>query len=405
MPVVTLAEESKRAGGFYVPQFKIRVAGENLPEHVVRDVIEVTYKDKIDEIDSCEITVNNWDATLNAFKYIGAEKAGADLPEWKLFEPGKNKEVEVSLGYVGQLESVMRGHFTTMEPNFPSSGGPTLQVRILNVVHQLRRKKYSDNWPNMTESQIAKAIETKRDKDLDNAKRFPLAVEINETAQAAEKPLLYVAQKNEYDIDFLWKRAHLNGYVVAIREEDKDTGKPRRLYFGPSQDMSEPVTYKLDWCKALVDLKVTLTTANQYRSVTVRGWDRAAQKPIEAKVDLDDKELNKVNKNLRELIEQSDPREELVVDKPVYTKDEALRLARRLLLEQRMRMVRATGNTIGLPKLRAGTKVAIGNIGSRLSGTYFVTATTHTWNNNGYTTRFEARREETEEGIESGAPV
>ena len=40
----------------------------------------------------------------------------------------------------------------------------------------------------------------------------------------------------------------------------------------------------------------------------------------------------------------------------------------------------ATGTTVGLPDLRAGQRVRIKGVGSRFSGTYFVTKTTHTIN-------------------------
>ena len=57
-------------------------------------------------------------------------------------------------------------------------------------------------------------------------------------------------------------------------------------------------------------------------------------------------------------------------------------------------MVTAKAKTIGLPSLRAGTRVNIQGIGARLSGTYFVTKTTHTLGENGYTTEFDCRRED-----------
>jgi len=135
--------------------------------------------------------------------------------------------------------------------------------------------------------------------------------------------------------------------------------------------------------------------------VTVRGWDRAAQKLIEVKLDVNSPELVKINKNLDYLVHQCDPREDHVVEKPFFTKQEAEEFAASVFTDQRKRMVKITGTTVGLPLLRAGSQVQIGSptkksFGSRLSGLYFVTATTHTFNNNGYTTRFEARREDPE---------
>jgi phage protein D len=56
-------------------------------------------------------------------------------------------------------------------------------------------------------------------------------------------------------------------------------------------------------------------------------------------------------------------------------------------------MVKASATTVGLPDLRAGRRVQIAGVGSRFSGTYFVTDTSHTIGDGGYTTRFNARRE------------
>src|SRR5262249_25943241 len=95
--VTSMADASVAARGFYVPQFEVRIENAGLPRDVLRDVVEVTYKDKIDEIDSCEITVNNWDASRRAFKYIGAEDLDEDgqpndpsdpaAANWKIFDP------------------------------------------------------------------------------------------------------------------------------------------------------------------------------------------------------------------------------------------------------------------------------------------------------------------------------
>ncbi len=406
MALVTLAHESEhQAGGFYVPRFEVKIEGAGLPKDVLRDVTEVTYKDNIDELDSFELTVNNWDTATQAFKYIGSEtdndlQAGREPGRlFTLFEPCA-KEISLSMGYLDQMKLMITGTFTTMEPNFSSSGAPTLNVRGLNLLHQLRRKKYDGAWINKTDSEIAKNIATLKDPDSKKKKtsitRFPLPITINDEARNKEEKIDFVGQKKEFDIDFLWKRAQTRGYVVLIQEERKNPSNqhPRRLYFGPSLRSEDRPTYVLEWGKSLIDLKPTLTTANQFKSVTVNGWDRKRQKPISVTVDVDDKELRKLNANLHELIMHCDPREEFVVDEPVFSKKQAEQRARALLLDQHKQMVKASGSTVGLPELRAGAKVEILGIGSRLSGTYFVTETTHTINDNGYITKFKARRED-----------
>jgi phage protein D len=65
-----------------------------------------------------------------------------------------------------------------------------------------------------------------------------------------------------------------------------------------------------------------------------------------------------------------------------------------MLRERRAGFVQASGVTPGLAELVAGARVRIGGVGSRFGGTYYVTETTHTIDDDGYRTRFRARREE-----------
>jgi len=399
-PFATLAEESAGTGrGFFVPRFEVQIDGVAINQGVLRDVVEITYKDKIDEIDGFEMVVGNWDSERNRFKYIGSEgdrhsREHASVREFEtLFEPC-HKTVRLRFGYSSQLVDVMTGTFTTMEPTFSSSGPHTLAVRALNVLHKLRRKKYDGHWHQKTDSAIAASFRNKVDPKLpsDDKRRIPMDIE---TAPIEEPEIFFVGQKDEYDIDFLWRRARVRSYVVEVRKRDNGDDY---LYFGPSNTRGGPVSYELAWGSGLVDLKVTLTTANQVKKVTVHGWDRARQKPIEESVDWTDRELQRLNPSLSELVMQCDPREDRVVTLPVFTKDEARNRARDILKGNAQDLCKAQGTTIGLPNLRAGSRVLLSNIG-RLSGEYYVTETTHTFNQSGYVTKFLARREDPDTGV------
>jgi uncharacterized protein len=404
MAVVTLDQESHDQAGFYVPRFEIRIEGAGLPRDVLRDVIQLTYRDSIREIDSFELTVNNWDPGTNSFKYVGSETPDSlhgstqESQRYRLFEPC-NKEVQVKMGYRDSLNVMLTGNFTTMEPDFPSSGAPTLTIRGLNVLHHLRRKQYTTPWTGRTDSEIAERIDELRDRQSGN-KRFPVPIVTDPHAKNSEPMLVYIAQQNQYDIDFLFGRARERGYVLFLQEADRNVrGSQYRLYFGPSDGTPIPglrdVTFQLEWRKSLVDFKPTLTTANQVRSVTVHAWDRRNRRTITAHVDLDDPRLNR-NRDLYYLLQKCDPkaeREEVVVDEPVFTRQQARERAIAILSDRQKEMVQASGTTIGLPDLRAGKRVQIAGLGARFNGTYFITDTTHTIGESGYTTRFNARRE------------
>jgi phage protein D len=181
---------------------------------------------------------------------------------------------------------------------------------------------------------------------------------------------------------------------VLVLEEDEN--KKDQLYFGPSQSIGRP-PYKLTWGKSLIQFQPNLTTANQVGKVRVVGWDPKSKKKIEHTATLKDIEVKDVggeggksglDPNLAD-------KEEVVTDQPVESKAEAKRLAEERLTSITKDRIKGSGSTVGTPDLRAGTFVQIEGLGERFSGKYFVTATTHTIGDSGYTTQFQCRREET----------
>jgi len=127
------------------------------------------------------------------------------------------------------------------------------------------------------------------------------------------------------------------------------------------------------------------------KSVTVNGWDREKKQPIRGTASI---ESLKLNGDLRENFASCDEREERVEDEAIFDQKEADDRAKYLLINNSKDLVKASGTCIGLPDLRAGQRVVIGNLGSRFSGEYFVTDTTHTIGDGGYITKFNARRED-----------
>ncbi len=394
----TMVEESRRQGDFYVPRFEVKIEGVGLPRDLLFDITKLTYEDSIDSIDSFSMTVNNWDDERGIFKYIGSEtaaqleKGDKDEPRFTLFEPC-GKEVLVQMGYGSDLVTMLKGHFTTMQPTF---GDEPAQMTVtgLNVLHQLRRKQFTTTWRDKRDSEIAQDIAQRTDH---GRKRFPLPIVIDKNALNDEKPIPLVTQHNQYDIDFLFQRARTRGYVVFIQEADAEAHRERQLYFGPSQPGMIPglrdVMFELRWGASMIEFKPKIATANQVGSVTVRGWHRTRKEPITRTVTLDDARIT-VNKDLHRILNACEAREELVVDEPVFTNCQARERAISILLDQTKQIVTADAKVVGLPDLRAGQVVQISHLGARLDGKYLVTKTTHVIDDNGYITSFSCRREQ-----------
>jgi uncharacterized protein len=249
----------------------------------------------------------------------------------------------------------------------------------------------------LRDSEIARNIGTLRDPR--GGPRFPLPIQIDQSALNTEVASEYVAEHNQYDIDFLLSRARQRGYVVTLRPDQ--TGRtPGTLYFGPpdtndpsTQQALRDVTFQLHWGRALIDFKPKVTTATQVSSVTVHGWNRRSRRPIVETVTLDDARI-RCNRDIHRLLEQCDPREELVVTEPMFTPRAAHERALAILNASQHEFVKCEGTTVGLPDLRAGLHVEILNVGARFSGRYFLTETTHTINESGYQTKFKAQRDD-----------
>ncbi|MDO9712901.1 phage late control D family protein [Paracraurococcus lichenis] len=399
MTFVDLREVSADPGhaGFWAPWFRVSMEGKALPQSVVRDIVQVTYKDDVNNIDSVELTVSNWDPAAQRCPYIGSEtlqELNAGKPadtRLVLFEPGPNL-LRLELGYAGANRLMVTASVTSLEPSFPGGGPPSLVVRALNRLHWMRRKPFSQAFFKKTPGQIALSFNGLRD---GSEPRLPMRIELTERLQGREPEIDFIAQDNQTDIDFLIGLAHRFDYELIIAERPAPSKRTEEyLLFGPSDTSTRPVDYRLTWGRTLVEFKPQLTTANQVSKVTVRGWDRRTKRRISVTVDLKDRKAGALNRDLHRLLQQADARTEQVVDEPVFTVAEARRRAEAILQDRLKQVVTATGTTVGLPNLRAGSRLEIGGVGARLGGTYFVTQTTHTLGDGGYTTRFTARRED-----------
>lgn len=392
---------------FYAPAFRVSLlgpapqnggrpgskkGGTPLDPRIVRDIIEVTFEDRIDAVDSFSLVLNNWDAGRLATAYLGKD---ADASLWQMIQPGN--EIQLSMGYTGKqsdLRVMTTGYITALDAEFPETGAPRLTIRGLNVLDRLRGKQFTWGWPlgkeqGITDSQIAEQLSP----PPDNASGRPgLGVKVRTDPQAAslEPVMPSMLMVNEYPIVFLMRRARARGYDVFLGRDA--TGQPE-LYFGPSRRIRDR-TYRLIHGQSLVSAKAAIQTAKQVKSVTVLGWDRATKKQIKGECTIDDPALKDVPPQVREFARRNG-RDEVITDFPVRTAEMAKKHAAEVLQAQRLEQIVVDGAVVGLPDLRAGRSVEFGGLGTVLDGHYFLTSTKHVLSDAGYRTTFSARLEHT----------
>jgi phage protein D len=222
-----------------------------------------------------------------------------------------------------------------------------------------------------------------------------------------EKPHTYLEMHNQYPIVFLMQRSRDIGYDISMDDEvDASGNRTITLHYRSSAAVQRPA-YVLEWGKSLISFQPTLQTARQVNSVTVTGWNVQTKKPISqtaTRADLVAKGEKVVAPEDLGVVENSlSQKQEIIVDRSFKDPQEAKDVAEKTLRQLAQGFVEAKGKTIGLPDLRAGSKVNIYLYPSkgapppppkdRFSGTYQITSTTHTFNESGYTTDFTARME------------
>jgi phage protein D len=361
---------------YYAPAFKITVEGKDLKPETLKEILEVKVVMDMDNMTSFDFVI------ANPWHYKDPE-ATFKYSDSKLFDLGNR--VHVEMGYVDRLLPMVAGLITKLTPKFPESGPPTIGVSGQDNLVKLRDKKPAKGdtkyYTKKADWQIAQAV----------AARNKIPVQV--TKEGPEHPI--VVQRNQDDATFLMERAKridFDCYIDVDAKTKKDT-----LYFVKPTDgraSSQRLTYNFEWGKTLVSFTPELTAARQVSQLTVKGWDPKKKAPISAtatKADLAGKKSSGTSGP--EIAEKKlDKKEEIVVDWPVQTMEEAKALAISLLRERAYEFLKATGQAIGLPDMRPGDNVTVNGVGQRFSGQYYVTRVEHTIGNNGYTTGFTVRR-------------
>ena len=372
-PRTATSESGLPSTDYYAPDFLVEVEGREIDPESKGDVLEVKVTMDLENLTSCELTVNNWDDRAFFFKYS----------DTKTFDIGNR--VHVSMGYADALKSMLRGQISTISPRFPESGPPTINVTVLDGMLKLRDRQPANDdvkrWENKADWEVAQVI----------AARNGLRAEVTQEGETH----LEVIQKNQDDATFLMERAKridFDCYVQTDPESGDDV-----LYFTKPTDGrdSAPVrVYRLVWGESLINFSPTLTLSRQVESVTVRGWNPRTKSTITYTATASDLPgASSGGTSGPAAVSSSMPgKSQTVIDAPVASDEEAKNLAISLLSERAYEFITGSGKVIGLPDLRPGDNLELMGLGKRFEGTYYVKKVEHTLGSSGYTTTFEVRK-------------
>jgi phage protein D len=343
-----------------VPAFALRVGGLPLPPDAAADVISVSAHQDVDLPAMFTVRLLNWDPNLRRMRWSDSAP----------FEPGA--PVEIDLGYVSSLQTVLTGEITGLELEIDGARPPVLLVRGYDRRHRLMRGQLTRSYVGVTDSDIAHRIGTERG----------LAVQATPTLQQ----LPHVLQHNQTDLEFLTDRARRIGYEVGLDD--------RTLLFRPRR-RPRVATVLLRRDQELISFSPRLTTMGQTSGAVVQGWDPAQPaQQLRAVAGTDDPGADgaPLTRSLPTAGALSAGNRTLI--RPLADRAEAKALADGLAGTTEPWRIVGTGSCLGRADLRAGELVRIDGMGSRFSGEYAVTAASHTFDpTTGYRTSFDVRRE------------
>jgi phage protein D len=365
----------------YAPQIQVLLDGKDVTDTILDDVIDLKVTLQKDELGGFTMQLaNHFEWSLDGAKSTDGKYRHSDNNNIDVLMP-----VVISMGYVGRLVPTFVGEVTMMQPAFPSTGMPTFTVTGTDRLQRLRRAKPSKDTKRLFENQadweIAKLV----------AARHGLGYSSRSVTKGAKNKAQ--SQKDMDDVTFLLHLAKRHDFEVSIVIEDNK----QKLYFGLPTDkrVGEKVTQLgLRYGQSLISFTPKLGISQQLSSVTVRGWDSRTKKKFVYKATAKDlPDTGGKGKTGPERVEkQLTSKEEVIVDRPVQSQQEAKDLAVEILTEIAYQYLTGSGEAIGDPRIFPGVNLELTGLGQRFDGVYYVTKADHSYGAQGYTTSFEVKR-------------
>lgn len=276
-------------------------------------------------------------------------------------------EVEIGLGHEERPEPVLVGIVMSLELEARNDAMPVLTVRGYDLSHKMRRERKSRAFLNMTDSDIVQRIAHEHGLNVTGVNR-------------THEIYAHVFQDNQTDWEFLQARARHVGYELFL--------EGRRLYFRkPPAGQRGP---ELELNQTLRRVRVRLSAPAQVSEVIVKGWDPVAKREIIGRATRPSlpHQIGE-RRSGAQISSVLGSGKQVIVDQPVHTQREAEALAQSILDEIAGEYIQLEGVCLGDPRLRPGQPVTLKNIGTRFSGTYYLSAATHRVTpDQGYLTHF-----------------
>lgn len=271
-------------------------------------------------------------------------------------------------------ETLFEGEITAIEPLFLSGGRAQLQIRGYDRSHRLTHARNTRTFLQMSEADILKKIlqESGFTADVEQGSLNTLRYE-------------YFIQYNQTDWEFLWEHARRFGYRIQTKD--------RKVSFKKLNSETPGRVIELTWGEDLTSFEPRISLAGQVTAVTATSWDPDRKEQAKSEVSSasmgNNPSISQSNSGSKAIQKVTSKVAEHIADQPFQETSVGKALADGLISARESDFIRATAYCEeGDPRIAAGKKVKIKNVGAKFGGTYLVTKATHHFQNGKYTTRF-----------------
>jgi uncharacterized protein involved in type VI secretion and phage assembly len=300
------------------------------------------------------------------------------------FEVGAEVEIRLGSPDAGTLTPILKGQITSVEPEFRADGVAVV-ARGYDHSHALNRTRRNATYQDTTVAEVVKKV----------CQRAGLTVG---TVEAAGGTQPFIQQSNETDWAFLWRLGVRVGSEVVVLD--------KVLHFRPAGGGEpEGEALELRYGGNLLSFRPRLSGVQQVDEVVVRSWDHTAKRAIESTAK-PDPTRSTIGVDRGTVAKALGGGAITISDAPVGNQEEADALAKSVMAKVANGYLEAEGVCRGTPKLRAGGNVKIAGVGTRFSGTYRVTSTTHVFRGTrGYESRFRISGDSSRSLVELMSPT
>ncbi len=281
-------------------------------------------------------------------------------------------------------KSVKEGMQCVIELGFSNSDTKKLIEGIVTGVKTIRkeyqRKVYVvtgfDGLQALTRGRKRRSWESIKDSDIASLIANECGLQPDVEDSGIVQP--YVVQNNENNLSFLFERAKRIGFEVKVEEKRLVFKKPKRTEDGGIV-LSWNGTKEGD-CYILQRCNFDTSTMNVVKKVVVRSYDPKTAKPIIGTAETIDGDTmgGKDATNAGDAAAKNNPDTTIQIsDQPVYSQEEAEKLAQSILNERAGNYLTGRGRCEGCNKMAVGKKVKIIDVGQECEGDYYITSAKH----------------------------